>query len=220
MKCSSDEPTCADCFINCPVEVCECTDKDGNLLIPAPTPPQPDRPIGCPECVFPCPLLPTTCPPPNTECTETQLTSYIRKCPDCIPQAGCQQVTCACKDCSGTVFHPPTNPPQPARAQGCSICPTACDPIPFCPLLRQCTEKQLKTYVPDCPDCIPQAGCQQTGCDCEDCFGDIFTPRSNPPQPPRPEACPKCNTVCLMVGIRCPTPIKCTDEQLENYVPK
>lgn len=221
VNCATKLAPCPPCLDYCPPQSCDCTDNNGHLLTPAPIPTELPRPKGCPVCLVPCPLL-ATCPPPTTQCTEAQVASYVRKCPDCVSQAGCQQAGCACKDCSGNVYHPPINPPQPPRPKGCPDCPTICiEPFQFCPFLRQCTNKQLNTYVLECPDCVPQAGCPHIGCDCVDCLGNVLTPPTNPPQPPRPDACAKCPVDCPKIAILCPATIrKCTDTQLELYVPK
>lgn len=83
---------------------------------------------------------------------------------------------------------------------------------------EKCTDSQLSTYVPKCPPCVPQAGCQQTGCFCVDCYGNIMIPAVNPPQPTRPDGCPACNTICDEYNITCPsTPSQCSAVQIAKY---
>lgn len=188
-------------------------------MTPAQIPTHPIPPKGCPECEFNCPLQPA-CPPPTTLCTHAQLDSNILKCPACIPQAGCKQIGCPCKDCQGNVYDPPINPPQPVGQKGCPVCPTDCIvTAPICPLLSQCTEKQLKTYDVQCPQCIATASCKQPGCNCIDVQGNMLTSPTNPPQPPRPKGCPVCDPACIFSPLSCPPPVQCTAEQLATYVP-
>lgn len=219
---TSVPPSCP-CVNNCPVIGCDCTDSKGNLLTPAPRPTQPPPPPGCLPCVVPCAILPPDfkCKPSTTPCTATQLASYIVKCPACVSQAGCPQVGCPCKDCSGNAYIPSNKPPQPPRPAGCPVCPPAIcnEPILSCPIVRQCTLNQIQTYT-KCPACIPLAGCKHPGCDCVDCLGNVLTSPTNPPQPPRPVGCPACKSFCLEIGIRCLRLTNCTDTQLETYVPK
>lgn len=219
MQCSDIAAECPVCENDCGFQGCDCTDSAGSLLTPSPPQPQPDRPKHCSTCEFKCLLIPE-CPPPTTLCTETQLNSYILKCPECIPNAGCR-VGCPCKDCEGNIYDPPSTPPQLVGQKGCPVCVPLCPPIPFCPLIRQCTKKQLSTYQLQCPECIPSPGCKLPGCNCIDTYGNELTPPRNSPQPPRPKGCPVCDPACLFLPFPCePDPRPCTDEQLETYVLK
>lgn len=219
VHCTETPPICPECINNCPLPDCECTDSHGRLLEPPPRSTQPPPPPGCTQCVFPCPLEPDECPAPTTLCSQAQLNSFLIKCDECIPQAGCKQIGCNCKTSSGVILTPPTNPPQPPQPEGCDNCTSICDtPIPFCPLLKQCSKTQLANYVPQCPDCVPAAGCQQIGCACKDCNGLVMVPPRNPAQPPRPRGCPKCDTICEPDSVRCAAPVDCTIDQYESYV--
>lgn len=155
-----------------------------------------------------------------SQCTKKELAVYVPKCPDCVPQAGCKQVGCDCLDSDGNLLTPPTNPPQPPRPPKCPKCSTICIKALFiCQSPTKCTKDQLKKYVKKCPDCVPQAGCQQPGCECYDRYGYSYVPRFNPPQPPRPEGCPKCPKHCIIPYVPCGKPKLCTKEQLKNYMP-
>lgn len=210
---------CPDCTNNCIDFICECTDLKGNVLTPPSVPFKPKRPPGCPPCDFICPSMELICGSQGVQCTDAQLENYVRLCLDCIRFAGCKQPGCDCKDCQGNLFTPPTNPPQPPRDEECANCTTTCPKnLLRCKSPVLCSSEQLKTYVPVCPDCIPQAGCQHIGCECTDCSGYILIPPSNPPQPPRPNGCPKCNTTCIKSRLVCPAPIPCNSEQLKTYV--
>lgn len=81
-----------------------------------------------------------------------------------------------------------------------------------------CTASQLSHYVPKCPPCVAQAGCQQIGCFCIDEYGNIMIPAVNPAQPPRPSGCPGCSTICDQSNITCPPePSQCTADQIAKY---
>lgn len=164
-----------------------------------------------------CPFV--ICTTQDIPCTPEQIETYVRLCPDCIPFAGCKQPGCDCRDCKGNLLTPPTNPPQPPRDFECSNCTTVCPKdLRRCPSPGQCTSTQLATYVPKCPECVPEAGCRQVGCDCTDYNGYVRIPPPNPPQPPRPIGCPKCSTLCFVSDFVCPPPSRCDAEQLETYV--
>lgn len=136
------------------------------------------------------------------------------KCPTCpllCPVGGCE-----CTARNGSLLVPPPIPPQPSDCPPCPVhsCPRITCTSPNTP----CTAEQLKTYVLYCPECVAQAGCRQIGCDCKDCFGNILTPPTNPPQPPRQNGCPTCSTACIVSEIKCRTPIRCTQDQVDEYV--
>lgn len=136
------------------------------------------------------------------------------KCPPC---PGCPEQVCECTAPNGELFIPPPPPPQPTQPSDCPACITGCPRITCTSPTTPCTALQLDTYLA-CPACVAQAGCRQEGCECKDCLGHIFSPPTNPPQPPRPSGCPQCSTACIVSLIKCEAPVLCTQEQLETYV--
>lgn len=138
------------------------------------------------------------------------------KCPPC-PPVECPGPVCECTARNGSLLVPVPSP-QPTEPSDCPPCPVpSCAPIDCIPPNTPCTDLELETYVLLCPECVPQAGCQQVGCDCKDCFGNIFSPPINPTQSSRQFGCPECSTDCIVSDIKCGPPVRCTQDQINNY---